>query len=96
MTGKILSALPPESTVFHYGNLETKPVCDINTGDLIFHKKELEGWWLASWVNSIPKERFLGAIKTIITEITKEDSNLFDTKISKRYKFSELNEAREW
>lgn len=93
MTGTVLSLLPPKATVYHYGNLEFRPPSNISTGDLIFHAKKLEGWWLSTWMMSVGPERFITWIGLIISEIQK-GSDLFKTQISKRFKLEEIDEAR--
>jgi NADPH:quinone reductase len=50
MTGKILSMLPPKSTLFVYGSLSGSPCSGIEPLDLIYRKKRLEGWLLPTWL----------------------------------------------
>lgn len=52
MTGKILSMLPPKSTLFVYGSLSGSPCSGIEPLDLIYRKKRLEGWLLPPWLLS--------------------------------------------
>jgi len=40
-TGTILGLLPPLSTLFNYGNLQGKPISNIDTNDLTFHRKKI-------------------------------------------------------
>jgi len=96
ITGTIMSLLPPCSTIIHYGNLEEgKPCSNINSRDLIFYKKKLEGWWLSNWIEEVGQELFTQWVYFVITEISK-GSDIFETKISKRFKLEEINIAKEF
>jgi len=50
MTGIVLQALPPGSTVYLYGALSEKACSNINPIAIIFERKSLTGFFLASWV----------------------------------------------
>lgn len=52
MTGKLLSLLPSRGTVFVYGSLSGTPCSEIQSLDLIYRKKKVEGWLLPHWLLS--------------------------------------------
>jgi len=95
MTASVLSLLPDGATVYHYGNLEGKPITGVNTSDLIFKRKKLEGWWLATWAEEVGPQEFFKWAGFIIQEFSK-GSDIFDTAISKRVKLEEVNEAKDF
>ncbi len=45
ITGKVLAAMPKNSTAYVYGALDLKP-CQIDAGQLIFAGKSVKGFWL--------------------------------------------------
>jgi NADPH:quinone reductase-like Zn-dependent oxidoreductase len=49
MTARLLNALPPEGRVVVYGGLAGEPIT-IDSGDLIFNQRRVEGFYLARWV----------------------------------------------
>ncbi len=48
MTRRVLAAMP-EGTLVVYGALAEK-ACEADPGDLIFHNKRIEGFWLSQWL----------------------------------------------
>jgi NADPH:quinone reductase-like Zn-dependent oxidoreductase len=50
MTGTVLNALPPRSVVYVYGGLSEEPCENIDPIELIFHNKEVKGFYLGSWM----------------------------------------------
>jgi NADPH:quinone reductase-like Zn-dependent oxidoreductase len=61
MTGTLLNAMSPGSTVFVYGGLSEQPCGDINPVDLIFHDKTVTGFFLAKWLQ---QRGVLNALRT--------------------------------
>jgi len=49
-TGKIVSLLPSNSKTFLYGALSEQPAGGFNPMDLIYKKKQVEGWLLPNWL----------------------------------------------
>jgi NADPH:quinone reductase-like Zn-dependent oxidoreductase len=52
MTGIILNALPPKSTVYLYGALSEEPCGGIDPIEIVFHQKSLSGFYLGNWLRS--------------------------------------------
>jgi NADPH2:quinone reductase len=94
MTGKILNLLPYRSTVYHYGNLSLKEISDVKTGDLIFQKKTLRGWWLSDWFKEITLEEII-YWKTYVVKEYESGSDLFDTSVSKSFSLEDHEKAFE-
>jgi NADPH:quinone reductase-like Zn-dependent oxidoreductase len=51
-TGHILHLMPDRSTAFVYGGLSGTPVAQVDPRDLIFHAKQVKGWWLSEYMSS--------------------------------------------
>jgi len=49
-TGKIMSMLPSDSKTFLYGALSEKPAAGFHPMDLIYKKKQVQGWLLPQWL----------------------------------------------
>jgi NADPH:quinone reductase-like Zn-dependent oxidoreductase len=49
MTERLLSALPAKGRVVVYGGLSNEPM-SLNSGDLIFNQRRVEGFYLSNWV----------------------------------------------
>jgi len=94
MTGKILNLLPYGSTVYHYGNLSLNEISDVKTGDLIFLKKNLTGWWLADWFQQITLDEII-YWKTYVIKEFESGSDLFDTGVSKSFSLEDHAKAIE-
>ena len=52
MTGQLIKAMPPHSTVMVYGVLGGQPISGIPMSDLIFQSKSVEAFWLTTWLQS--------------------------------------------
>ena len=50
MTGTIMNAMPPRSMVYVYGALSEEPCGNIDPVQLIFHNKEIKGFYLGTWM----------------------------------------------
>ncbi len=51
MTGIVLNAMPPKSTVFVYGSLSEEPCGKIDPIELVFQAKTLTGFFLGNWLD---------------------------------------------
>ena len=60
MTGIVLNALPPESTVYLYGALSETPCGSIDPIEVIFRDKSLTGFFLGNWLR---KRGIIGVIR---------------------------------
>lgn len=92
MTGTVLSLMPPKSTVFHYGNLEAKLIANVSTSDLIFQQKVLKGWYLVDWLETVKPEEVGYWLNYIKSEL-QSDSDLFLTKVQKRFSLEDYEKA---
>jgi len=80
MSMQILAAMPPHSTVTIFGGLSYKPaMADI--GDLVFHDKSMDGFWLTTWM---AKKSFIQSLiiwkraqKLMATDLASEIRNQF-------------------
>jgi NADPH:quinone reductase-like Zn-dependent oxidoreductase len=50
MTGTVVNAMPRHSKIYVYGALSEEPCCKIDPVQLIFHDKEVKGFYLATWM----------------------------------------------
>lgn len=91
-TGQIISLMPKNSTIYHFGNLELKRLEEIDTSDFIFHKKVLKGWWLNEWLQEKTKEQY-DFYKNLIKESIENDEDLFISNYSKTFPLENFEEA---
>lgn len=82
VTGKCLQAIVPGGTVYHYGNLTAKMPTDIMTGDLIFKKKTLTGWWLVWYIQEGKNVTYY---KDLIKADLQKDGEIFKTEFRATY-----------
>jgi NADPH:quinone reductase-like Zn-dependent oxidoreductase len=61
MTGIVLNALPPKSTVYLYGALSESPCAAIDPIEVVFHDKSLRGFFLGNWMD---ERGVLGVVRT--------------------------------
>jgi len=94
-TGTVLKLLPPGSTMYHFGNLELKRLGNIDTSDFIFHKKVFKGWWCNVWMRSLNEEEHKYWTNLIVKEF-ENNSEIFETTISKCFNLGEYNKAFEY
>lgn len=50
LTGKVLAAMPPRSTVYVYGGLSNQPCSAIRPTQLLFEGSDVRGFWLTSYL----------------------------------------------
>lgn len=88
MTSTLLSLMPNNSSVSHYGNLSLEGLDGFSTGDFIFKNKKLEGFWLNTFFAQHPNllPTIFGTVKKGI-ENSKES---FKPIIAKEVKLDEL------
>jgi len=60
ITGQLIDCMPTDSSVLIYGLLSSAPM-PIDPHQLIFYKKQVEGFWLPNWIQQ------RGVVKTILT-----------------------------
>ena len=58
MTGTVLNAMPPDSTVYVYGALSQEPCGNIDPIELVFHNKSLTGFYLGNWLDAAARLAF--------------------------------------
>jgi NADPH:quinone reductase-like Zn-dependent oxidoreductase len=94
LPGKILSLLPDESTMYHFGNLEVKKL-GIDSVSLIFKKKKILGWWLLNWLKTLTPEQRKYYYDYVVNDI-QSGSDLFLSKVSKTFSLDEIKSAVEY
>jgi len=90
MTGKLLSAMPPESLVLVYGALSGSACNGISPLGLIFERKRVEGFWLSEWIKKSGFFRTLKAFKFIQSLVQNDE---FKTKIRENVSFDRWSTA---
>ena len=89
---KVFAAMPPKSHVLSYGVLNSPVIDGLNVVDLLFHQKQLRGFWLSACMEKFePKqigELFLKAQQKLKTTLRSD--------ISKIFKYEEIKEAFEY
>ena len=65
MTGTVLSAMPPKSTVHVYGALSERPCGNIDPVGLLFHEKKVEGFYLATWLRNRNRLKVFGLARKL-------------------------------
>jgi NADPH:quinone reductase-like Zn-dependent oxidoreductase len=94
-TGRMISAMPNGSTIYHYGNLEMKQLTRLLTMDFIFKGKTLKGWILSKFFRETPKQRIREIMGIFKEEFSKENSYL-ETTYSKVFSLEEYEKAMEY
>jgi NADPH:quinone reductase-like Zn-dependent oxidoreductase len=61
MTGTIINSMPRDSIVYVYGALSEEPCGNIDPVQLIFHCKEVKGFYLGAWMR---QRGTLGILRT--------------------------------
>lgn len=89
LTGKLLSAMPPGSSVVIYGALDSQPISGVNPIDFVSFGKKIEGFWLGSSPIFNPA-KLPQAIKEVLDDLKTE--KIFKAKITKRLKLEECSD----
>lgn len=87
----VFECLPYGSKLVCYGALSEKPF-SVNSGIVLFQNKKIEGFWLSSWIYEIGLESF----QKQALEAQKLIKTVFQTKINKRFSFSDYAEGLEY
>jgi NADPH2:quinone reductase len=91
-TTQLLTNMPSQTILYHYGNLEEKDLSNLHSKDFIFHQKLLAGWWLPVWYNSLSVEEMAYYINFYMSEV--QTSDLFTTEVSnKMYSLKDFSNA---
>lgn len=61
MTGTVMNSMPHDSIVYVYGALSEEPCGNIDPVQLIFHSKEVKGFYLGAWLR---RRGTLGILRT--------------------------------
>lgn len=67
MTGRVLNAMPPRSTMYLYGALAQEPCGHIDPIEIVFHQKTLTGFYLGNWL----RDRGLLGVLRAVTKVQK-------------------------
>jgi NADPH:quinone reductase len=87
MTGTVLSAMPPGSTVYVYGELSHEACRNIDPIGLVFHDKTLTGFYLGNWLDrrgAIGILRAAGRVQRMIID------GRIGTTVQRRLKLEEV------
>ena len=90
LTRRLASAMPPKSRIVVYGALADEP-CQINSADLLFQDKKLEGFWLSRWIKG------KGMLQKLLlsSRVQKLLSNELQTRIQARFPLEDTLPALE-
>lgn len=91
-TGKILSLLPSDATLYHIINLLLKEINRISISDLFFKGKSLTGFWMIRWLRSLNAQEYQYWWEFIRIELKKQ-SKIFETKVTKSFKIDDIDQA---
>lgn len=91
MTSKILSILPEDSILYHYGKITQKEISKIVSNELIFKGKTITGWWMVRWLRSLSAVEYEYYWEYIRNEYL--TSNLFETNILKIFGIDDFYNA---
>ncbi|MCB0063336.1 MAG: zinc-binding dehydrogenase [Caldilineaceae bacterium] len=89
-TGELFNAMARGGTVYVYGALSNKKSSDLNTGDIIFRGKRVEGFYLGAWTSGTNLLRALRAANEIQQMMAAGE---FQTTVQRRASFAEAPEA---
>jgi len=90
LTRRLVSAMPSKSLIVVYGALANEP-CQIDSADLLFHDKRLEGFWLSRWIKG------KGILQKLLlsSRVQKLLSNELQTRIQARFPLEDILPAIE-
>lgn len=88
LTGRLLHLMPRGSRMIVYGGLSMQPVT-IGLDDLIFRHKQVEGFWLSTWMPTLSP----GHLQSIWQEEQTHISGTFKTDVRGRYPIDQITEA---
>ncbi len=87
MTGVVLNALRPKSTVYLYGALSHQPCSGIDPIEIVFHQKTLTGFYLGNWLRD---RGLFGVIRTASTVQKLLIDRRIETTIQRRLTLDEV------
>lgn len=90
MTGIVLNAMPPESTMYLYGALSQEPCGSIDPIEIVFHGKSLTGFFLGNWLR---KRGAIGILRTAWRVQRLLIDRRIETAIQRRLGFDEVVEG---
>jgi NADPH:quinone reductase len=90
MTGIVLNAMPPKSTVYLYGALSQTPCGSVDPVELIFYEKALTGFFLASWMQ---KRGIIGVLRAAAKVQRLLIEGRIATTIQRRLSFDEATDG---
>lgn len=90
MTGIVLNALPPKSTVYLYGALSHQPCASIDPIEIVFHQKTLTGFYLGNWLRN---RGLLGVVRTAAKVQKLLIDRRIETTVQRRLTFDEVVEG---
>ena len=88
LTGRLLHLMPRGSRMIVYGGLSMQPV-SIGVDDLIFRHKQVEGFWLSTWMPTLAPSHLL----SIWQEEQAHIADTFKTEVRARYPIDHVAEA---
>eukprot|EP00826_Nyctotherus_ovalis_P035384 TRINITY_DN3038_c0_g2_i13.p1 TRINITY_DN3038_c0_g2~~TRINITY_DN3038_c0_g2_i13.p1 ORF type:complete len:239 (+),score=48.71 TRINITY_DN3038_c0_g2_i13:77-793(+) len=89
LTGTLLAAMPPGSSVVVYGALDSQPISGVRPHDFISFGKKIEGFWLGKSAIFTPAE-LPKAIESVLEDLRKGGAT-FKANIAKRLKLEECS-----
>ena len=85
--------MPFGSTLYHFGNLEKKPIVNVSTADLIFKDKSLKGFWLSSWIKTLKPEEVFYWINYVKKDFEDHEGEIFSTDYNQVFTLDKFAEA---
>jgi NADPH:quinone reductase-like Zn-dependent oxidoreductase len=90
MTGTVANAMPPDSTVYVYGDLSEEPCGNINAIEVIFRGKEIRGFFLGQWID---RQGVLGTYRAARRAQQMLIDGVITTQIQRRLSLDEATEG---
>lgn len=88
LAARVLKAMPAGSRLILYGALSESPLM-ADPRDLIFERKQIEGFWLADWLS----ERTVWGQLRLGRQVQRALGDLLHTEIAERYPLSAVHRA---
>ncbi len=90
MTGTLMNAMPPGSTVYVYGALSEEACGNLDLVELIFHRKTVTGFFLGEWLKS---RRAVGILRAANRVQRMMINGRIATQVQRRARLEEVPEA---
>ena len=94
LTGRFLSAMPDNSVLYHFGNLELKRIGELDTNDFILKGKQFKGWWLTGWMETLNNEEIIKYLDYIRKDFLSEKP-ILTTEYTQSFKLDQIEQAFE-